>query len=347
MSREFVADLSTNRKVNNFHTDSPFQGLDNWSTEYRYQQQNGVVNSQTISIAGELNFSGNEILSGIIKDWNLQSGFIYIPPDQSFSNARFSTLGLYDIYKSFDPSIVNKKISSDIFKWSLTGDDNISTVSSVIGGVLPQGYNANDKIYSYSGNDFIFAGAGLDYIDGGDGVDTASYLGKAKDYTINKGVGYILVGDLIANRDGLDTLVNIEKLQFVDYTIDVSKSAPIDKTVYMLYKAAFGRVPDVSGFDYWTTQAETKGYTATQLASYFSQSNEFKILIGDNSANENYVAKLYQNVLGRAPDITGEAFWIDQLNKGQPRDLILASFAVSPENVGATEAYVKDGYWLL
>ncbi len=145
----------------------------------------------------------------------------------------------------------------------------------------------------------------------------------------------------------LDTLINIERLIFADYTVDVSKSSPTNDTVYLIYKAAFGRAPDVAGFEFWTSSADSKGYTATDLAGFFSKSTEFINLVGENPSNGHYLAKLYNNILGRPSDLVGEAYWTDQLNNGTSKDLVLASFALSPENIKVTESFTKDGYWLL
>ena len=79
----------------------------------------------------------------------------------------------------------------------------------------------------------------------------------------------------------------------------------------------------------------------------FSQSPEFKTLFGDNPTNQEYVNKLYENILDRTPDITGSAFWVDQLSKNMPRETVLVGFALSDENLKGTEKYTKDGFWLM
>ncbi|MGO4670630.1 peroxidase family protein [Bosea sp. 2RAB26] len=57
-------------------------------------------------------------------------------------------------------------------------------------------------------------------------IDTAVFTGNASDYTIDgneDAEGFITVVDSVAGRDGTDRLRNIERLQFVDTTIDVSQ----------------------------------------------------------------------------------------------------------------------------
>ena len=58
----------------------------------------------------------------------------------------------------------------------------------------------------------------------------------------------------------------------------------------------------------------------------------FHLLYGalDNAA---FVNRVYQNVLGRAPDAAGLAFWTGQLNTAQlTRGQMMLQFTVSPEH---------------
>jgi hypothetical protein len=48
--------------------------------------------------------------------------------------------------------------------------------------------------------------------------------------------------------------------------------------------------------------------------------------------NYYFALKLYQNVLGRAPDAEGLAYWVNRLNEGMPRENVILSFTESLEN---------------
>ena len=113
---------------------------------------------------------------------------------------------------------------------------------------------------------------------------------------------------------------------------------PIDSNygkAYRLYRAAFGRTPDQAGHQFWI-KALDDGYTLAQVAGWFIDSAEFKSLYGDNPPNAAFATALYTNVLGRAPDPTGLAWWIDRLNEGISRADVLVGFSESDENkVGA------------
>ena len=81
----------------------------------------------------------------------------------------------------------------------LTGDDGANRITGGIKG------------------DSITGGAGDDTIDGGKSVDAAIYSGVRASYTINVvSSTTVTVTDDVADRDGSDTLQNIEKLVFAD-----------------------------------------------------------------------------------------------------------------------------------
>lgn len=106
-------------------------------------------------------------------------------------------------------------------------------------------------------------------------------------------------------------------------------SAPIVR----LYDAAFDRAPDPSGLDYWTDQM-TSGMTLETIASGFIASPEFASLYGSNPTDQQFVTLLYNNVLDRAPDAEGLAWWSGQLENGSyTRPGTLLGFSESPENV--------------
>ncbi len=119
-----------------------------------------------------------------------------------------------------------------------------------------------------------------------------------------------------------------------------------DHLVYMLYQAAFNRMPDYSGFEYWAGQADAHQLTALQLADQFLAAPEFAANYGANPSNDAFVTALYGNVLGRAPDAAGLAYWEAQANAGMARDQLLVDFATSTENVQLTAQHTANGFWV-
>ncbi len=58
-------------------------------------------------------------------------------------------------------------------------------------------------------------------ITGNDGVNAVIFSGSSEEYTIQTETGFISVKDNTAERDGLNTLRKVEKLKFVDNTIEL------------------------------------------------------------------------------------------------------------------------------
>jgi Ca2+-binding RTX toxin-like protein len=76
------------------------------------------------------------------------------------------------------------------------------------------GNNQDNRLYGLGGNDTINGGIGNDTIDGGADTDTAVFAGKYANYTITG----IQANRTVASgtAEGMDTLLNIEVLQFAD-----------------------------------------------------------------------------------------------------------------------------------
>jgi hypothetical protein len=84
--------------------------------------------------------------------------------------------------------------------------------------------------------------------------------------------------------------------------------------VWRLYQAFFLRQPDQTGFDYWVG-IRTGGLSLSALAFQFATSAEFIDRYG-NLTNAQYVDLVYGNVLCRAPDPDGRAYWTGLLETG-------------------------------
>ena len=103
------------------------------------------------------------------------------------------------------------------------------------------------------------------------------------------------------------------------------------------YQAAFGRVPDQGGAGYWTQQFGTGHASLDQISLIFASSREFSNLYGgagpNTPANTTLVTAFYQNVLQRAPDAGGLAYWV---GTGLPAKTLLELFAQSTEFINDT-----------
>ena len=97
------------------------------------------------------------------------------------------------------------------------------------------------------------------------------------------------------------------------------------------YQAAFGRIPDEAGITYWVGQVAANPAELCTLSVIFANSTEFFKDYGATAttpANTALVTSLYLNVLGRAPDAPGLAYWV---NSGLDAAQLLQTFAQSAE----------------
>ncbi|QBE67691.1 Alkaline phosphatase [Synechococcus sp. WH 8101] len=70
-------------------------------------------------------------------------------------------------------------------------------------------------------DDFIEGDAQDNRVDGQGGFDTALFQGQYSEYSVEKtSNGGVVVSDSIANRDGIDTLLDVERLRFSDRDIN-------------------------------------------------------------------------------------------------------------------------------
>jgi len=112
---------------------------------------------------------------------------------------------------------------------------------------------------------------------------------------------------------------------------------------YRLYAAAFDRVPDEFGLGFWISRMDL-GASLETVAGAFVASSEFESLYGAAPGNADLVARFYANVLHRAPDATGQAFWIDVLDRHALGAAdVLIQFSESPENTAALTGVMQNG----
>ncbi len=122
-----------------------------------------------------------------------------------------------------------------------------------------------------------------------------------------------------------------------------------DATLARLYTAAFGRAPDLPGLEYWQHLQDTGAQSTDNIAVAFVDSQEFQARFGANTTDVQFLTALYQNVLGRAPDAGGLAYWEGSLSQltatdGSPmaRALVLLDFANSQECLNDVGSWLVD-----
>lgn len=227
----------------------------------------------------------------------------------------------------------------------------------------------NDAVQTLAGNDH-FTGygdtngynqyGGGDHFYGGSGIDTSVYRGNMNQYTISTNVSIAdartdytssntgtLVTDLVPNRDGIDRLVDVERLEFADTMVglDVGIGGHTGE-IYRLYLTALGRDPkaDPTGCGFWIYKLD-QGTSLTSIVDGFLTSSEFVSRFGGTTnTNEAFVNLLYENMLGRSGQgDPGYNFWVNNLNSGAAnRAQVVEGFMESPENVAAVAPIIGN-----
>lgn len=225
----------------------------------------------------------------------------------------------------FDGSTTDRRIVGE-------GGEGIDTL---IGG------SSGDLLDGGAGDDLLAGGDGNDRLDGGAGFDTVDLSASGRRGGVFSQAG----ADLLFTRGAeIDTYRNVERLVFTDGTVWTDVNS-VPAQIVRLYKAAFDRTADQGGLNFWI-DALTGGAPLDNLSAGFVGSQEFITRFGAGLSNDGFVNQLYLNVLNRAADAGGLAFWTGVLASGAgSRARVLSEFSESGENKAGTAAIVQAGIW--
>ena len=144
--------------------------------------------------------------------------------------------GLYDITRE---SVDDPNAIGEYAVYWVSGTSNSDRISGGIGDDYLSGNAGDDTLVGDRGADFFEPGAGDDYIDGGangffewNRDDVVRFSGKFSDYDIGSGFDdagrlEVIVTDLREEGDGINRLVNIERIEFDDQSISIGVSERI------------------------------------------------------------------------------------------------------------------------
>jgi hypothetical protein len=213
---------------------------------------------------------------------------------------------------------------------------------------IPFDILAGSLIHASESEGQLIGTSGDDIFRGGSNRDTVIFNGNHQDYLANKNFGMWQFTDEVLNRDGTDTLINIERLQFTDTMLALDTAANENAgNAYLLYQAAFARTPDVEGLGYWIAQMDNGANAVRDMAMNFILSDEFIGLYGPSPSVTEFMDLIYQNVLNRTPDAAGYAYWLDEFARDSDSILyragILNNFAIGEENVRNVASQIADG----
>ncbi|MRV71540.1 DUF4214 domain-containing protein [Duganella sp. FT92W] len=196
-----------------------------------------------------------------------------------------------------------------------------------------------------AGNDYLKVGANATEVHGGAGTDTLVYGNREYyHFTITAaGAGQFTI---LSRYDAPATPVKLDGVERLLFEGGGGIALDVDGIAgqaYRLYQAAFNRTPDPSGVGYWIAQMD-KGMALTDVARSFVASAEFQQRYGANPTDAAFVDMLYSNVLHRAPDAAGAAYWNGALRDGLAREQALAYFSEGKENHDAVATLIANGF---
>ena len=130
---------------------------------------------------------------------------------------------------------------------------------------------------------------------------------------------------------GMHFVAGTEAVQLTDGTLSVGEDTGA-AYLQRLYEGLLGRAGDPSGLQANAAQLPSVGMAA--MATDFLDSAEFqaKHPSAAGLTNGNFVAFLYQNLLGRGPDSAGFNAYVSALQSGVSRGAVVAAFAGSAES---------------
>jgi hypothetical protein len=82
------------------------------------------------------------------------------------------------------------------------------------------------------------------------------------------------------------------------------------------YVAYYGRAADPPGLAYWATRMDQEGGSLASIIDAFGNSDEFNRRYGGLSYTD-LVTRIYQQTLGRDPDLPGLTYYVGELQAGR------------------------------
>lgn len=275
----------------------------------------------------------------------LQGGTLTAVTNFTGTSVDLAITGLaLDAARAFD--LIDLGDVQGFYRVALAGDDVL--LGSPGDDVLP-GYGGNDtmsggagadRLEGGDGNDRLSGGPGNDTLLGDGGADTASTGALRRQATLSNPTA----AGTLAGPEGTDALVSIEAVSFLDGTVYFGPDS-IGAGVQRLYLATLGRAADPIGLGAWSAAVESGSASAGTVAANLVGSAEFAQRYGAPD-NAGFVALLYGNAFGRAPDPPGLDYWVGNLNTGVlTRSEVALGVSNSPEVKASTAPALAAGLW--
>lgn len=263
---------------------------------------------------------------------------------------KYGVLGglIFDAFadRPFGVSEVNSFRALTFDKGALiTGGDKQDSLVGSSGNDTFRLSPGGDAVFGYDGNDVFVVDApfGQALISGGRGFDKVIVAGDGHSVSSSGGVA------TLSGAYGTASIVGVERIEMTSgiFATDTG-SGENAGNAYRIYKAAFDRDPDAQGLAFWTKWLDDGKTDPWNMAARFIDSREFEELYGSrHPGNEDYLLRVYRNVLDRDPDQGGYDWWLSKLADGTfSQSEVLARFSDSLENRDNVSPKIGDGVFL-
>lgn len=315
----------------NIVSNARIAGLCSWNQGYSYDENNTIV-SYTASAYVYLDnvefqtenanpAGGNDAYQTLLHELGHALGLKHPFEDSptlpsAENNTAYSIMSYTESggpYSSFSPYDVAALM------WLYGGDGLGGSLGVSTPGRYITGTAATNIITGGSGNDRLAGLAGNDTLNGGAGIDTAVYTTAQANYAVTKNQnGFSVSG----GADGMDSVANVERLQFSDgkLALDLGGNAGITAKIL---GAVFG-----------AASVANHGYVGIGL-SYLDAGMSYSDLmlfalnarLGAGFSNAAEVTLLYQNLVGVPPSTETLNYYVGLLESGQHTQASLAVMA--------------------
>lgn len=110
----------------------------------------------------------------------------------------------------------------------------------------------------------------------------------------------------------------------------------MQQTVAAMYAALFNRAPEKAGLDFWCGQLDS-GVSLAAMAQTMYETAPARATYPDGISNADVVKAFYLNVLGRAGDAEGLAFWEARLNTLGTKGALIAEMVANVQSYTGTD----------
>jgi len=214
-----------------------------------------------------------------------------------------------------------ENLTGSSFADKLYGNDTDNLIAGGLG---------SDRLDGLAGNDVLIGGLGDDQLNGGVGIDTAQFEGSYDRYGTSSSQSAFVVTDKGSNGEGMDVLIHVERLKFLDKSVAIDLEGNAGKAVKVI-GAVLGKEA--------VKNPVFVGIGLSYLDNELSYSDLGLLALNAVGATSNdaIVSKLWFNLVGSTASASDKAPYIKMLADGmKPGDLVVmaADLPLNTYNIG-------------